>query len=133
MALASYQSPERQAGGRPFLLEVVPQVVLVKKKLADVSTCQGGGRRLAWSEPLVTLPAAESEVSGADATPSGKPQAVDDAKTGDYKRFGSAHPGSFNAVFAGGAVRGIRYDLSLSVFILVSMRNDRTPFSFDDL
>jgi prepilin-type N-terminal cleavage/methylation domain-containing protein len=53
--------------------------------------------------------------------------------TGDYRRFGSAHPGAFNSVFADGSGRSIRYDINPNVFRLVCVRNDRTPFSHDDL
>jgi hypothetical protein len=41
--------------------------------------------------------------------------------------------GAFNTVFVDGSCRGIRYDVNPSVFRLVCVRNDRTPFSLDDL
>jgi prepilin-type processing-associated H-X9-DG protein len=51
----------------------------------------------------------------------------------DYRRFGSAHPGAFNAVFTDGSVRTIRYSVNLGVFTLASSRDDGQPFSLNDL
>ncbi len=51
----------------------------------------------------------------------------------DYQRFGSAHVGAFNTVFVDGSCHSIRYDVNPSIFRLVCVRNDRTPFSLDDL
>ena len=50
-----------------------------------------------------------------------------------YQRFGSAHHGAFNTVFVDGSGRSIRYDVRPDVFQFVCVRNDRTPFSLDDL
>jgi prepilin-type processing-associated H-X9-DG protein len=47
--------------------------------------------------------------------------------------FGSPHPGAFNAVFADGSVRRIRYDISLGVFQDVSRFNDGNVVTLDDL
>jgi len=43
-------------------------------------------------------------------------------------RFGSAHPGGFNAGFADGAVRFLSYTIDLTVFSRIGQRNDRQPF-----
>lgn len=51
----------------------------------------------------------------------------------DWRTFGSAHPGAFNAAFADGSVRTIRYSVNLGVFTLASSRNDGQPFSLGDL
>jgi prepilin-type N-terminal cleavage/methylation domain-containing protein/prepilin-type processing-associated H-X9-DG protein len=48
-------------------------------------------------------------------------------------RFGGSHPGAFNALFADGSVRAIRYTVSLTVFQRVCVRNDGQVFSLDDL
>jgi prepilin-type processing-associated H-X9-DG protein len=48
-------------------------------------------------------------------------------------RFGSSHPGAFQAVFADGSVRAIRYTVGLTVFRRVCVRNDGQPVSLDDL
>ena len=43
--------------------------------------------------------------------------APDHSETGDgEKLFGSSHPGSINAVFVDGSVRGLSYDLDEKVF-----------------
>jgi prepilin-type N-terminal cleavage/methylation domain-containing protein/prepilin-type processing-associated H-X9-DG protein len=55
------------------------------------------------------------------------------AGVADFRRFGSAHIGSFNAVFADGNVRSIRYDVHPDVFRHVCVRNDREVFRLDDL
>ncbi len=51
----------------------------------------------------------------------------------DYRRFGSAHPGGFNAVFADGSGRVIHYGVSLDVLMAACRRDDGEPFSLDDL
>lgn len=50
-----------------------------------------------------------------------------------YRTFGSAHAEGFQAAFADGAVRMIRYSVNLGVFTLASSRNDGQTFSLDDL
>jgi prepilin-type N-terminal cleavage/methylation domain-containing protein/prepilin-type processing-associated H-X9-DG protein len=54
-------------------------------------------------------------------------------------RFGSSHPGLFNAVFADGSVHAIRYDIqsnnnssNLGVWQRLCIRNDGLPVSLDD-
>jgi prepilin-type N-terminal cleavage/methylation domain-containing protein/prepilin-type processing-associated H-X9-DG protein len=48
-------------------------------------------------------------------------------------KFGSSHPGSFNAVFADGAVRGIRYSVTPSTFRYACETNDGHPINLNDL
>lgn len=48
-------------------------------------------------------------------------------------RFGSAHVGGFNAVFADGSVRVIRYAVNLETFRRECVRNDGLSFSLDAL
>jgi prepilin-type N-terminal cleavage/methylation domain-containing protein/prepilin-type processing-associated H-X9-DG protein len=48
-------------------------------------------------------------------------------------RFGSAHPGAFNALFADGSVRAIRYTVNVTVFRRVCVRNDGQVLNLDDL
>jgi prepilin-type N-terminal cleavage/methylation domain-containing protein/prepilin-type processing-associated H-X9-DG protein len=47
--------------------------------------------------------------------------------------WGSAHVGSFNAVFCDGSVRSIRYDVAPNILQVVCQRNDGVPFSLEDL
>jgi prepilin-type N-terminal cleavage/methylation domain-containing protein/prepilin-type processing-associated H-X9-DG protein len=47
--------------------------------------------------------------------------------------FGSSHPGVFNAAFCDGAVRTIRYEVSLSAWQRACVRNDSQPFNLNDL
>jgi prepilin-type N-terminal cleavage/methylation domain-containing protein len=47
--------------------------------------------------------------------------------------FGSAHPGSFNAVMADRSIRRIRYSVSLDVLVLACVRDDGQQFSLQDL
>ena len=51
----------------------------------------------------------------------------------DLVCFGSAHPASFNAVFADGAVHRISYGVLPAIFLDACVRNDGNPFSLDDL
>jgi prepilin-type N-terminal cleavage/methylation domain-containing protein len=48
-------------------------------------------------------------------------------------RFGSSHPAGFNAVFADGSVRLLRYTVALPVFQRACMRSDGQAFNLDDL
>jgi prepilin-type N-terminal cleavage/methylation domain-containing protein len=48
-------------------------------------------------------------------------------------RFGSSHSVGFNAVFADGSVRLIRYAVALPVFQRACMRSDGQAFNLDDL
>jgi len=41
-----------------------------------------------------------------------------------YYRFGSSHPGGFNAAFADGAVRLMRFELDATTFMRACVRND---------
>jgi prepilin-type processing-associated H-X9-DG protein len=47
--------------------------------------------------------------------------------------YGSSHPGVFNTVFCDGAVRTIRYGVSLPTWQRACVRNDNMAFSLDDL
>jgi prepilin-type N-terminal cleavage/methylation domain-containing protein len=47
--------------------------------------------------------------------------------------FGSLHPSGFNAVFADGAVRTIRYEISTSVYVLLGNRKDGRAISAGSL
>jgi prepilin-type N-terminal cleavage/methylation domain-containing protein/prepilin-type processing-associated H-X9-DG protein len=47
--------------------------------------------------------------------------------------FGSSHPGVFNAAFCDGAVRTIRYSVSLPTWQKACVRNDNAVFSPNDL
>ena len=49
------------------------------------------------------------------------------------KRFGSSHPGRFNALFADGSVRGISYAINPVVFSYLGNKSDGQPISADDL
>ncbi|HKA45962.1 MAG TPA: DUF1559 domain-containing protein, partial [Burkholderiales bacterium] len=49
------------------------------------------------------------------------------------RRFGSSHPGQFNAVFSDGSVRGIRYGIRGRLFRLLGDKADGTPVNVDDL
>jgi prepilin-type processing-associated H-X9-DG protein len=51
----------------------------------------------------------------------------------DYRRFGSAHPGGLNAVFADGAGRTVHYRVYPAVFTAACRRDNGEPFSLDDL
>lgn len=43
---------------------------------------------------------------------------------GCSERFGSAHPGNFNATYCDGSVQSIAYDIDLVAYELLGMRND---------
>ena len=47
--------------------------------------------------------------------------------------FGSSHPGVFNAVFADGAVRTIRFSVPLDTWQRACVRNDNLAFTLNDL
>jgi hypothetical protein len=52
---------------------------------------------------------------------------------GDGQRlFGASHPSQFNAVFADGTVRGIRYSIRAQVFRLLGDKADGTPLNSDE-
>jgi prepilin-type N-terminal cleavage/methylation domain-containing protein len=46
-------------------------------------------------------------------------------------RFGSTHPGGWDAVLADGSVRMIRYELPPVMFMRLCVRNDRQPLALD--
>jgi prepilin-type N-terminal cleavage/methylation domain-containing protein len=56
-----------------------------------------------------------------------------DSITTKYRTFGSAHAEGFQAAFADGAVRMVRYNVNLGIFTLATVRNDDQTFSLDDL
>lgn len=49
------------------------------------------------------------------------------------RRFGSSHPGRFNAVFADGSVRAISYNIAPAVFALLGHRSDGQVINLNDL
>src|SRR5262245_24132226 len=49
------------------------------------------------------------------------------------RRFGSSHPGQFNAVLADGSVRGIRYGIRAQTFRRLGDKADGLPLNIDDL
>lgn len=59
--------------------------------------------------------------------------AFDETGNGDgQKRFGSSHPGAFNALFADGAVRSIGYSIDVTVFGYLGNRADGKAISGSD-
>jgi hypothetical protein len=48
-------------------------------------------------------------------------------------RFGSAHPGSFNAVFADRTVRRIRYSIDINILAALVNRMDGLTFSWQNV
>jgi len=52
--------------------------------------------------------------------------------TGDLFRFGSAHSGSFNVLFADGSVRRIRYGVSLGTFQDICRHGDGNVVNIED-
>jgi prepilin-type processing-associated H-X9-DG protein len=56
------------------------------------------------------------------------------ASSGDGgRRFGSSHPGVFNAVFADGSVRPIAYSIRPAIFKALGDKSDGQAVSSDDL
>ena len=49
------------------------------------------------------------------------------------RRFGSSHPGQFNAVFCDGTVRAIKFTVNPTLFKYAVISNDGQAFSLDDL
>ena len=49
------------------------------------------------------------------------------------RRFGSSHPGQFNAVFCDGSVRPIKFTVNPTVFKYAVISDDGQAFSLDDL
>src|SRR5262249_20238199 len=47
--------------------------------------------------------------------------------------FGASHPGVFNVVFCDGAVRTVRFSVSLTTWKRACVRNDNLAFSMNDL
>ncbi|MDB5338579.1 MAG: prepilin-type cleavage/methylation protein [Planctomycetaceae bacterium] len=47
------------------------------------------------------------------------------------QRFGSSHPGGFNALFCDGSVKTISYNIDLTVFSRIGDRSDGQTFSFE--
>ena len=62
-----------------------------------------------------------------------KPDINSGATSGDLERFGSAHPGRFNAAFADGSVRSISYTIDKTVWERIGDRNDGQVISMNDL
>jgi prepilin-type N-terminal cleavage/methylation domain-containing protein len=52
---------------------------------------------------------------------------------GSTTKFGSAHPGSFNAVMVDRSVRRIKYTVNRDFFVLAAVRNDGFNFNVQDL
>jgi hypothetical protein len=52
---------------------------------------------------------------------------------GSTTKFGSAHPGSFNAVMVDRSVRRIKYTVDRDFFVLAAVRNDGFTFNVQDL
>jgi prepilin-type N-terminal cleavage/methylation domain-containing protein len=52
---------------------------------------------------------------------------------GNTTKFGSAHPGSFNAVMVDRSVRRIKYTVDRDIFVLAAVRNDGFNFNVQDL
>jgi hypothetical protein len=52
---------------------------------------------------------------------------------GSTTKFGSAHPGSFNAVMVDRSVRRIKYTVDRDLFVLAAVRNDGFNFNVQDL
>jgi prepilin-type processing-associated H-X9-DG protein len=55
------------------------------------------------------------------------------SSTAASKRFGSSHPGGFNAVFGDGSVQHIHYGVDPAVFRRACVRDDGEPYNIDDL
>ncbi|MER3416731.1 MAG: hypothetical protein C4297_11045 [Gemmataceae bacterium] len=55
---------------------------------------------------------------------------ANDTSTFVYDGFGSSHPTSFNALFADGSVRSLRYDVAPGIFQAVCTRNDGELIDF---
>jgi prepilin-type N-terminal cleavage/methylation domain-containing protein/prepilin-type processing-associated H-X9-DG protein len=49
-----------------------------------------------------------------------------------FKRFGSSHPGRFNALFADGSVRSISYSIDPTLFERIGHKSDGQVISVDD-
>jgi len=47
------------------------------------------------------------------------------------QRFGSSHPGAFNALFCDGSVKSLSYNIDLTVFLRLGQRNDGQVVSFE--
>jgi hypothetical protein len=52
---------------------------------------------------------------------------------GSTTKFGSAHPGSFNAVMVDRSVRRIKYTVDRDIFVLAAVRNDGFTFNVQNL
>jgi len=63
----------------------------------------------------------------------GNNQPAPDSDTWDTDNFGSAHPSSFNVVFADRSVRSVKYSVDITVFRYACMRNDGQSYNADDL
>jgi prepilin-type processing-associated H-X9-DG protein len=55
------------------------------------------------------------------------------SSTASLTAFGSAHPTGFNAVFADGSVRHIRYAVNLTTWRRACVLNDGEVYSLNDL
>jgi len=59
--------------------------------------------------------------------------AVDTTINGGWgeQRFGSSHPGAFNALFCDGSVKAVSYNIDLTVFLRLGQRDDGQVVSFE--
>ncbi len=100
--------------------------VLIGEKYVNLSTLNSGG------DPGDN----EGYVAGfdGDTMRQGNSQPLQDTRgVTNTASFGSAHPGSFNAVMADRSLRRIRYSVNLDVLVLACIRDDGQQFNLQDL
>jgi hypothetical protein len=88
------------------------------------------GYTAGWGGTYDTVRVLFSNGTQVDQTQS---QPRQDGPSGLSARWGSPHPGSFNAVFADRSVRRIRYSVDLNILAYAVVRDDGQPFSFGAL